>query len=271
MSHTTLDAGFDHLARTYDAEMEANPSMRYMRQVSLATLRATFAPGQRVLEIGCGTGIEAVELAQRGVTVVATDLSAEMVLRARERVRRSALEDRITVHQVKASQLENLLPQYGAGAFEGAYSSFGPLNGEPDLLPVASALARLVRSGGHLVLSVMNRFYAFETVWYLLHGRMRQAARRWRGSAQASISLQAPLRVPTCYHSAASLRRAFSPGFRLTGCRALPLLLPPPYLHDMWDRWPRLWARLTPLEERLAPRWPWRGWGDHLLMLFVRC
>ena len=40
------------------------------------TLERTFTPGQHILELACGTGEDALWLAQRGIQVTATDGSA---------------------------------------------------------------------------------------------------------------------------------------------------------------------------------------------------
>src|SRR5690242_13510086 len=70
---------FDIAALTYDRESMTNPMMRWLRARSLSVLNRNFGPGDRVLEIGCGTGDEAIALALRGVQVLATDASAGMV------------------------------------------------------------------------------------------------------------------------------------------------------------------------------------------------
>jgi len=46
-------------------------------------------PGKRVLEIGCGTGTNAVELAERGLDVTAVDLVAQAITAAREKARQA--------------------------------------------------------------------------------------------------------------------------------------------------------------------------------------
>ena len=42
-------------------------------------LLRTFHPGQRVLEINCGTGIDAVSLGERGIRVLACDIAPRMI------------------------------------------------------------------------------------------------------------------------------------------------------------------------------------------------
>jgi SAM-dependent methyltransferase len=244
--------------------------MCYMREISLQVLYATFVPGQRVLEIGCGTGEEAIQLARRGVRVLATDPSPRMLELTAHKVARSGLHDLVQTRLMSAGEVSTLTGEYGEAAFDGAYSSFGPLNGEPDLKPVSDALAVLVRRGGALVVSVMNRFYPVETVWYLAHGQPRQATRRWSGQAMASVSPALSVNVPTWYYTPSAFQRAFAHAFRRVHCAALPLLLPPPLLSHLWIRFPSLVHRLVPLERKAAAFWPLNALGDHFLMVLRR-
>jgi SAM-dependent methyltransferase len=264
-----IGAGFDDSAQAYDREAEANPAMAYMRRVSLQTLQATFAPGERVLELGCGTGEEAIALGRAGVEVLATDVSAQMLAVARDKIADAGLEQVVQTRRLAAGEIDALVDEAGAGALDGAYSSFGALNGEPELGAVGRALAALIRPGGHLVVSVMNRVYPFEVLWFLAHGRPREAARRWGGSAMAHVSPSLTVRVRTWYWSPRGFTRAF-PGFRRVSCRALPLLLPPPYVGHLWTRFPTWTARLVRWDRRLAGRWPFCGMGDHFLMALER-
>ena len=46
-------------------------------------LEKIFSPGQKLLELNCGTGIDAVHLAQRGIQLVSCDISFRMIELAR--------------------------------------------------------------------------------------------------------------------------------------------------------------------------------------------
>jgi ubiquinone/menaquinone biosynthesis C-methylase UbiE len=59
-----------------------------------------FSEGQRVLDIGCGVGTTAIQLASRfGVEVAAVDISPLMLDRAEHNVRRAGVSDRVTVQR----------------------------------------------------------------------------------------------------------------------------------------------------------------------------
>ena len=72
-------SAFDPVAADYDRREAVNPVMQMMRSRSLAALAANFPPGSRLLDVGCGTGIEAIWLTERGRSIVAVDSSPQML------------------------------------------------------------------------------------------------------------------------------------------------------------------------------------------------
>jgi SAM-dependent methyltransferase len=59
---------------------------------------AALQPGQRVLDVGCGVGTSAIQMARRfGAAVTALDISPIMLDRARSNVRKAKLEGRVQV------------------------------------------------------------------------------------------------------------------------------------------------------------------------------
>jgi len=260
---------FDAVAGGYDAAYgpEGNAVMGWLRQESLALLQETFPPGSRLLEIGCGTGEEALVLARAGRTVLATDVSPGMAARTLAKARAAGLVDRVTALALPAGRLGALHP---ALPFDGAYASFGGLNCEPDLAGLADALARLLRPGAVFVCSVMARWCPFEIGWFLLHGRPRTAFRRLRrGWQPVPVAGPAGVRVtvPVRYLSVRDVTGTFAPVFALERALSLPLLLPPPYLDDLFRRRRALFGRVEGLERWLRERWPLRLLGDHVALV----
>jgi methyl halide transferase len=62
------------------------PSAELVRVLDAGSL-----PGKTVLELGCGTGTNSIELARRGYRVTGVDFSSSAAKRAREKVRKSGL------------------------------------------------------------------------------------------------------------------------------------------------------------------------------------
>ncbi len=84
MSHSAVQANYDRLSRWYD--LFAGSEKKYT-EAGLRLLDLT--PGQRVLEIGCGTGHALTWLARSGTKVTGLDLSTRMLARARRADNRS--------------------------------------------------------------------------------------------------------------------------------------------------------------------------------------
>ncbi len=202
---------FDALAADYDRQESENTIRRRMRERSLAVLEATFPSGSSLLDIGCGTGTEALWLANRGRHVTAIDPSAQMLDILNVRARAVKLD--IPTHLLRAGDLGNL-----TGEFDGAYSSFGALNAEPDISAALAALARRLRPGGKIVLGVMNRWCVTEIALMLGAGRPRQAFRRYRPTLAVHVG-DTPVDVH--YPSWPELKLAVGrPQSRLRGARS---------------------------------------------------
>lgn len=78
----TLRAGFDKAAEDYQRSRPVCPPQLFDDLIDLAGLRA----GDRVIEIGCGTGQATIPLAERGLAVTAVELGAELAAVARRRL-----------------------------------------------------------------------------------------------------------------------------------------------------------------------------------------
>jgi methylase of polypeptide subunit release factors len=263
---------FSLAAPHYDRDQRQNRIARWSRKRSLELLEGYFGLGLSLLEIGCGTGEEALHMARLGSQVVATDTAPGMVAILEEKLRaQPELQALVTPIVLPASELSALLDRYGSQSFDGAYSSFGPLNCEADLEPVASALSRLVKPGGYLVLSFINRYCAWETAWHLLKGQTQAAVRRWRGVTEATVRAEwQGERVQVYYPTIPDLERTFSTDFTPIRRLALPWLLPPQYLDPILRGRKPLFALLSRLDQVLAGRWPFSMIGDHVVLVLRR-
>ncbi len=251
---------FDSVAADYDGPRGNNAAIQTMRAEMWRWLDDRFAPGSRLIDLGCGTGLDAVRMAQdRGHQVTATDWSPAMVERTRDRAAAAGLADRVEALPIGAHELQQLA---GDALFDGAYSNLGPLNCVPDLGDVARECARLLKPGGQLVFTVIGRLCPWEIAHY---ARQRRWARIGLRFAREVVPVGMNQRtIWTRYFTPGEFYRSgFEPHFTLELTRGLCLFAPPPYLTlaPQWQQ--RLWR----LDRRVAG-WPLlRQMGDHFLIV----
>jgi SAM-dependent methyltransferase len=101
-------------------------------------------PGERVLDVACGTGNGGLEAARAGASAVGVDQAERLVSVARERATTEGLDARFEVGDATA------LPA-ADGEFDAAMSLFGVIFA--DARAAADELLRVTRPGGRIVLT----------------------------------------------------------------------------------------------------------------------
>jgi ubiquinone/menaquinone biosynthesis C-methylase UbiE len=243
-----MTAVFDQLASEYDRIWTRSTVGHLQREAVWRHMADCFKAGQSALDLGCGTGEDALRLMRAGLRVRAIDASPEMVRIA---------ADRGVDAQMLPIEKCGLLDE----TFDAVLSNFGPLNCVEDLDELCVPLARLIRPGGYLIICTMGCFCAWETAWALLRGQPRKAFRRWRNSVMSSLG------VRVFYLSKQRVEAAFRPAFTLASWYGIGLCVPPSYVTGLSER--RL-QKLDALDRRIA-HWPvFRGSADHRLFVFIR-
>lgn len=255
---------FDTIAEQYDEMFTRSLIGREQRGAVWDVLRETFKRGERVLEVNCGTGEDALFLAQMGVSVVACDASERMISVAARRL--AADLSGADVH-FKVLSNERIGELDEGGVFDGALSNFSGLNCVGDLPAVARQLASLIKPRGRILLCLSTRVCVWETLWYLAHGRVARSARRWKGSATALVG-ESVFRVQ--YPAMKDIQKQFEPFFRLRSCKGIGVTVPPSYVERVARRYPRALAGLVAID-RIVASWPiFRVIGDHMLLVLER-
>ncbi len=135
---------YEKLASVYDVVF--GPALHAGRVQ--AVRRMQLKPGDRILEVGIGTAINA-PLYPRDCQVVGVDFSASMLEKARERVERKGLTN-VELHQMDAAALE--FPDESFDIVVACHL----LSVVPDPVKVASEMRRVCRKGGRIIL--LNHF-----------------------------------------------------------------------------------------------------------------
>ena len=101
-------------------------------------------PGERALDVACGTGNGALELARRGASAVGVDQAERLVAIAADRAAGEGLDAEFVVGDATA------LP-FGDASFDAAVSLFGVIFA--DVRAAAAELLRVTRPGGRIAVT----------------------------------------------------------------------------------------------------------------------
>jgi ubiquinone/menaquinone biosynthesis C-methylase UbiE len=163
------------MSYVYMKVLESAPE-RYDRGMRLLTLgrlqqvhrdiAARLEPGERVLDLGCGTGALVVLLARKGCRVTGIDVAPPMLSQAAQRVREEGMGDRVALRELGAVDLDTA---FAGASFEAVASTlvFSELSSDEIDYTLAEC-HRLLRPGGQLLVadevlpaSAMGRFATF--------------------------------------------------------------------------------------------------------------
>jgi len=136
---------FDHVAPGYD-RTNAVLSVGNTALWRIATTRAIDPkPGERILDIACGTGTSTLPLARAGATVVGVDFSPQMIAEAQKR------HPKIEFREADAMKLP-----FGDDEFDAVTISFGLRNVQEPKQALAE-MYRVLKPGGRLVVCEFSK------------------------------------------------------------------------------------------------------------------
>jgi ubiquinone/menaquinone biosynthesis C-methylase UbiE len=148
------------MSYVYMKVLESAPE-RYDRGMRILTLgrweqvrldiAARLNPGDRVLDLGCGTGALAALLARKGVQVTAVDISPPMLGAAARRLREAGLADRVVLRELGAAELD---AAFADASFDAVVSTlvFSELV-EEEIEYTLVGCRRILRPGGQLLVA----------------------------------------------------------------------------------------------------------------------
>jgi phosphatidylethanolamine/phosphatidyl-N-methylethanolamine N-methyltransferase len=135
---------YENLASVYDFTF--GPTLHTGRRQAIQRMR--IQPGDRVLEVGVGTGIN-LSLYPKHCTVTGIDFSGSMLEKARERAARKDIRN-MRLLQMDAGDLK-----FADGSFDIVYAPY-LISVVPDPVKVAQEMHRVCRSGGRIIF--LNHF-----------------------------------------------------------------------------------------------------------------
>src|SRR5215216_907953 len=104
----TVAEAFSRTAEKYDSFAEDHPHLTRMRKKVYAHVMRYVPRGAHILELNAGTGTDAVQLAQRGYSIHATDIAPGMLNRLHDKVNTLGLHACVTMEEQSFLSLENI-------------------------------------------------------------------------------------------------------------------------------------------------------------------
>jgi len=263
---STIQEAFDSASEEYDFTISHNFINSWIRKRSIREILQLVKPGDTLLEIGCGTGAEAIQISRKVRQIIATDISQGMLNLLRQKITAKKLENIIPV-QARAANISSVASLVRGGKVRIAYSLNGALNLEPDIGKFPLEIAKVLDSGGYFVCSVRNIFCLSETIAHAVVLQLDKVTPRRMQPTMVSVG---GIDIPAFYYSTRFMSTLFNPYFRLKKMIGLPAFLPPAYLNDYCIRFKPVTSLLERLETLLAESFPFNRLSDQTLFVFQK-
>lgn len=256
---TTAETYWNKAAETYERKFSGTIVGQIRRRVVWSELERAFHTGDTVLEINCGTGIDAVHLGGHNISVSAYDISPKMIEMANEHADSVNPICRPHFGVLATEHLERLEHQ----TFDGAFSNFSGLNCVEDLSIVSRDVARLLKPKGRFVICMMGKLVPIEIGWFLFHGRPQKAfSRLFRSRESGTVQV----RMPTVHQISVQMQNHF----RLVRRRGAGITVPPSYAEGFALRVPRLMRFLAEFDQRVGHLPVIRSMADCAILTFEK-
>jgi len=252
-------AAFSKQAPVFDQADEENGIIGWMRRRVHREVMSFIHKDDHLLELNCGTGMDALYFASQGIRVHATDNAPGMLEQLSRKIEDDSLQDRISIQQCSF----NSLAQLGQRQYDYVFSDFGGLNCTDSLGKVLSDIDELLKPGGKFTLVIMPPVCPWELLM-VFRGYFRTAFRRFRkGGTRAKVE---GLSFQCYYYDPRFIIRHMGAAYSLRSLKSLALTVPPPYIEHFTERYPRLFAKLERWENSLCAKAPFNRWGDHFMI-----
>lgn len=126
------------------------------RQVDFLVDRLSLRGDERILDLACGFGRHALELARRGFTVVGVDITPDYVRYANQQAQKEGLDATFICQDIRQVDFDNAFDL----VLNMADGAIGYLENDEENAKIFQVIARALKPGGKHFMDIMNADYA---------------------------------------------------------------------------------------------------------------
>lgn len=254
-----VNEAFSRQAEDFDKYDTNNSILQWMRSRVREHVLKLWKPGEQVLEINSGTGLDAIYFAEKGILIHATENSEGMMEVLNKKIKESKYKDKINTERCSFLELENIK----SGPYHHIFSNFGGLNCTDRLANVFKSFSSLLIPGGTVTLVIMPPFCLWEMM-SLFKGNFKLAFRRWkRGGTESHLE---GVNFTTWYYKPSKIKKMLGKEYSILSITGLGVTVPPPYRQEFAAKNPEVFHILISIEKTISDRYPFYSLGDHYII-----
>jgi len=254
-----VSRAFSLQSANYDEYDKSNPTLTWMREQVRNHALSFLKPGDKILELNSGTGLDAVFFAEKGFDVHCTDLSDRMIEQIKLKVEKINLPGKITFQQCSYTELDNIRNK----KFDFIFSNFGGLNCIPDLSDVTKFFPALVNKNARVCLVILPPVCPWELI-QIFRGKFSFAFRRFgKNGALANVE---GIQFRTYYFNKSNVMNALGKEFRFLNSKGLGIFTPGPQMEKIPKKFPGLVRLFNRFDEIISGIFPFNRLGDHIIV-----
>ncbi len=255
---------FDQIAIDYDKDFTDTLVGKTQRDLVWSYLEKVLKVKKitNVLEINCGTGEDALWLSQKGLNVIATDISEKMIESANFKEKNNLN----LVFQVADFQyISSFFPNK---KFDLIFSNFGGINcTSPSNLRdwLNIEIPKMLNPNGSLILVIMPNFCLIESIYFLGKLQFKNIFRRL-SKKPLEAKLDSETSIKTWYYSPKFIKKHLPKNLEIIDIQPIGFFIPPSYLNSFVEKRPNLFKILSKLEKNVNLYSFLANFSDHYLI-----
>jgi ubiquinone/menaquinone biosynthesis C-methylase UbiE len=261
LNESIAATAFTEQADKFDELYSANSIIQYKRKRVRDHLSKFIVPGQHILELNSGTGEDAIWLAEQNCHVHATDISVGMIEVLQQKVKDVHLDKLINSEICSFTALKNLKNH---GPYDLIFSNFAGLNCTGELDKVLASFTGLLKPKGIVTLVILPKFCLWEFL-LVFKGKLQTATRRL--FSKNGVRARVEQTNFTCwYYNPSYVIKHLKKDFNLLNIEGLCTIVPPSYIENFPEKFPKLFSSLCKIENSWKNKWPWKYIGDYYII-----